>query len=152
MRLRRRRLLSCLQPDEIAPTVTSFIRMGVKDFYYPPVEFSAPSSASIFVPDSVINPHPRFGALTRNIRARRGRKVDIRVPLFKDTHTPEFLRSPVSPSSSSSNGSSDDGASVLHSSTNIDGVTLEVDTDIHMDCMAFGMGMVRISSSFKILY
>ena len=34
----------------------------------------------------------RFAALTRNIRYRRGGKVDIKMPLFRDLKTPEFLR------------------------------------------------------------
>ena len=34
----------------------------------------------------------RFAALTRNIRYRRGGKVDIKMPLFRDIKTPEFLR------------------------------------------------------------
>jgi glutamate--cysteine ligase catalytic subunit len=69
----------------------------------------------------VINPHPRFGALTHNIRSRRGSKVDIRVPLFHDENTPEFLstekESPV--------------------------------PDIYMDCMAFGMGMCCLQVTFQ---
>ena len=39
----------------------------------------------------IINPHPRFATLTRNIRLRRGSKVNIRVPLFRDVSTPEYL-------------------------------------------------------------
>ena len=34
----------------------------------------------------------RFAALTRNIRHRRGGKVDIKMPLFRDVNTPEYLR------------------------------------------------------------
>ena len=34
----------------------------------------------------------RFAALTRNIRHRRGGKVDIKMPLFRDLRTPEFIR------------------------------------------------------------
>ena len=34
-------------------------------------------SKSKFVLDRSANPHPRFGALMRNIRSRRGEKVDI---------------------------------------------------------------------------
>ena len=49
-----------------------------------------PVSESAYVPDSCINPHPRFGTLVRNIRTRRGGKVDIRVPLFRDVKTPEY--------------------------------------------------------------
>lgn len=39
---------------------------------------------SEYISDAVINPHPRFGCLARNIRQRRGRHVDIRVPLYID--------------------------------------------------------------------
>lgn len=34
----------------------------------------------------------RFAALTRNIRERRGSKVDIKMPLYRDIKTPEYLR------------------------------------------------------------
>jgi len=49
-----------------------------------------PSSESAQVSDACINPHPRFGTLAANIRKRRGSKVAVRMPLFKDAHTPEF--------------------------------------------------------------
>ena len=39
------------------------------------------------VPDEVINPHPRFGALTKNIRERRGSNVEVIAPLFQDDQT-----------------------------------------------------------------
>ena len=44
-------------------------------------------SKSDYVDDIIINSHPRFGTLTRNIRKRRGKKVDIRVPIYKDINT-----------------------------------------------------------------
>lgn len=44
-------------------------------------------SQSLFLDDAVISAHPRFPTLTRNIRERRKSKVEIRVPLFQDTHT-----------------------------------------------------------------
>ncbi|CAM9945474.1 unnamed protein product, partial [Choristocarpus tenellus] len=69
MRLRRKRILSVLAPDEIAPTVSCFPLMGVGDFCATnagPVR--GPIANSAYVPDGVINPHPRFGALTKNIR------------------------------------------------------------------------------------
>ena len=46
-----------------------------------------PSSRSKFVIDSTINPHPRFAGLVKSIRQRRGEKVEIRVPLYKDVNT-----------------------------------------------------------------
>ncbi|KAJ4453912.1 putative Glutamate--cysteine ligase catalytic subunit [Paratrimastix pyriformis] len=46
-----------------------------------------PASRSYFASDDLIYPHPRFGALTRNIRLRRGRKVAVNTPLYMDTNT-----------------------------------------------------------------
>ena len=51
-----------------------------------------PIAQSLFVPDAVINPHQRFGALTRNIRSRRGERVDIRLLRFRDAKTPAAAR------------------------------------------------------------
>jgi len=44
-------------------------------------------SKSQFTNDYIINSHPRFGCLARNIRSRRGEKVEILVPIFKDKNT-----------------------------------------------------------------
>ncbi|CAN0539577.1 unnamed protein product, partial [Ectocarpus sp. 12 AP-2014] len=103
MRLRRKRILSVLRPGEVAPTMTCFPLMGVGDFVassaVPPCasdsserlssrwHVQGPVANSAYIPDVVINPHPRFGALTKNIRARRGNNVDIRIPLFRDENT-----------------------------------------------------------------
>lgn len=91
LRRRRARLLAALQPDEIAPTITAFPMMGVGEFTDPPAPVNGPYASSKWVPDAVINPHPRFGTLTRNIRKRRGSNVDIRVPLFVDKNTFKFF-------------------------------------------------------------
>ncbi|RHY30652.1 hypothetical protein DYB32_004156 [Aphanomyces invadans] len=92
MRLRRARLLSVLKDNEICPTVTAFPLLGVgEDVTVPPTKRRGPIAASEYISDSIINPHPRFGALTANIRKRRTRKIDIRVPLFKDVFTDELL-------------------------------------------------------------
>jgi hypothetical protein len=42
---------------------------------------------SQFINDYIINAHPRFGNLAKNIRTRRGKKVEILVPIFKDKYT-----------------------------------------------------------------
>jgi glutamate--cysteine ligase catalytic subunit len=57
--------------------------------------------------------------------------VDIKVPLYKDANTPEFVR--------------------LEAPLNTDdlGYEVEADTDIHMDCMAFGMGMCSLQVTFQ---
>ena len=44
-------------------------------------------SNSNYLNDKIINRHPRFGSLTRNIRMRRGKKVDIKIPIYKDENT-----------------------------------------------------------------
>jgi hypothetical protein len=56
----------------------------------PPTMVGGPRTESDYIGDGIINPHPRFGTLTANIRQRRGSKVNIRVPLFRDVNTPEF--------------------------------------------------------------
>lgn len=107
--------------------------MGVADFIHDPKPFDAPYSQSAYVPDYIINPHPRFAALTRNIRARRGKKVDIHVPLYRDVHTPEFQPN--------FNPNDEEALKKLPS-----GYKLEQDQTIHMDAMAFGMGMCCLVS------
>lgn len=100
--------------------VTCYPLMGVGDFIDDPKPFEVPASQSDCVPDYVINPHPRFAALTRDIRTRRGSKVDIQIPLFHDSNTPEFQG----------------GATPAHPM-------------IHMDAMAFGMGMCCLQVTFQ---
>jgi glutamate--cysteine ligase catalytic subunit len=58
--------------------------------------------------------------------------VDIRIPLYRDERTPEF-----------------DPALREAYSLDGEGVQLEPDTDIHMDCMAFGMGMCCLQVTFQ---
>jgi len=99
MRLRRKRLLSQLAEDEICPTLVNFAHFGVGEFCWPAAAAAAeegdpwppgtPVSHSATVPDGAINPHPRFKALTANIRARRGgENVIARPPRFFDRETP----------------------------------------------------------------
>ena len=83
---------------------------------------------SAFLSDDVINPHPRFATLTRNIRKRRGRKVDIRVPLFQDSKT---------------------DVTVGHKVVGNDGKTEEVAKEIYMDSMGFGMGCCCLQVTFQ---
>lgn len=92
MRLRRQRILTVLKEDEIAPTVAAFPLLGSlgDDGSVPPVPVGGPVTLSDYIGDGIINPHPRFGTLTANIRQRRGSKVNIKVPLFRDYNTPEF--------------------------------------------------------------
>merc|ERR1712147_8806 len=82
IRSRRARLLAALEDGEVAPTMVVFPRLGCD-----PPPAPGPAANSRLVPDAVINPHPRFGALTANIRARRGSNVDVRSPVFRDEKT-----------------------------------------------------------------
>lgn len=92
MRLRRKRLLTALRDDEVAPTLSAFFMLGAQDDdgSVPPSKVGGPRTLSEYISDDIINPHPRFGTLTENIRRRRGEKVNIRVPLYRDRNTPEF--------------------------------------------------------------
>jgi hypothetical protein len=92
MRLRRKRMLTALRVDEIAPTISAFPMLGAQgdDGTVPPTKVGGPLTRSDYISDGLINPHPRFGTLVRNIRLRRGEKVNIRVPLFRDRNTPEY--------------------------------------------------------------
>jgi glutamate--cysteine ligase catalytic subunit len=97
MRLRRRRLLGTLQENEVAPTITCYPLLGESHLLLEArsahlegpdaVNSVVPFSHSEMLPDRVISKHPRFGALTRSIRKRRGEKVDIRIPVFEDKKT-----------------------------------------------------------------
>eukprot|EP00929_Paragymnodinium_shiwhaense_P010500 TRINITY_DN1151_c0_g2_i1.p1 TRINITY_DN1151_c0_g2~~TRINITY_DN1151_c0_g2_i1.p1 ORF type:complete len:659 (+),score=116.39 TRINITY_DN1151_c0_g2_i1:236-2212(+) len=91
LRLRRQRLDAQLLPGEVAPTVTAFPLFGVGDFCEPSYSPRGPFMDSLFVPDEVIFPHPRFPTLAKHIRERRGSKVAIRRPLFKDVATKPAL-------------------------------------------------------------
>eukprot|EP00543_Licmophora_paradoxa_P006555 CAMPEP_0202455790 /NCGR_PEP_ID=MMETSP1360-20130828/13230_1 /ASSEMBLY_ACC=CAM_ASM_000848 /TAXON_ID=515479 /ORGANISM="Licmophora paradoxa, Strain CCMP2313" /LENGTH=914 /DNA_ID=CAMNT_0049075451 /DNA_START=114 /DNA_END=2858 /DNA_ORIENTATION=+ len=93
MRLRRKRMLTVLGDDVIAPTVSTFPLLGAMkdDGTVPPSKVGGPVTQSDYISDAIINQHPRFGTLTANIRQRRGEKVNIRVPLFRDENTPEFM-------------------------------------------------------------
>jgi glutamate--cysteine ligase catalytic subunit len=92
MRLRRKRILTVLKPDEISPTVSVFPMLGAMgdDGSVPPTKVGGPQTESEYIGDGIINPHPRFGTLSANIRQRRGSKVNIKIPLFRDSNTPEF--------------------------------------------------------------
>lgn len=75
----------------ITLSLTSFPRLGSDQF----INISNPwnhknwASRSLFLPDEVINRHARFPTLTANIRERRGEKVFINIPMYKDINTPD---------------------------------------------------------------
>lgn len=87
MALRRTEIARLLAPGETVLSLTTFPRMGCGRFTTPTTIPFGPVARSFFTSDDVINPHPRFPTLTKNIRTRRGRKVNIEVPLFIDENT-----------------------------------------------------------------
>jgi len=114
MRLRRKRILTVLNKNEIAPTVSAFPLLGTlgDDGSVPSVPVGGPVTLSEYIGDGIINPHPRFGTLTANIRQRRGAKVNIKVPLFRDKDTPEFKNLNL-PQSGNSDGCRDSNSQQL---------------------------------------
>ena len=82
MNLRRKRLHFVLSESQIAPSVSTYPLLGVdvsSSRSSPPSALRGDIANSEYISDNLINPHPRFGALTRNIRARRGSNVNITV-------------------------------------------------------------------------
>ena len=84
-------LNSVLGKNTYAIMLTSFPQTGVGNFYSESninIKYNN-FSLSRCVPDNIINPHIRFRTLTENIRKRRKRKVDIKIPIYKDKFTKE---------------------------------------------------------------
>lgn len=97
MRDRRLAVYEYLGKDEDLLMIPHFPLLGFGDFAATMGPLHGPVADSDYLPDTIISPFPRFAqviqrtihdsALTRNIRARRGEKVNIQVPTFQDTAT-----------------------------------------------------------------
>jgi len=87
MRTRRAFINQFLDDDEILLTMGNFPRLGAGICTYPEFSTNGVIAQSDYLPDEIINHHPRFAAMTKNIRARRGKKVKIQVPLYRDDDT-----------------------------------------------------------------
>lgn len=128
-----------MRSDEYPITLTTYPRIGYPevftDPYYP---VSGPRLRSQFVPDEIANPHIRFPTLAANIRSRRGRKVQVNVPVFKDKNTPWPWKDPTVNYD-------------LHNWPEDDDVRngAAPDNYIHMDAMAFGMGSCCLQITFQ---
>ena len=125
--------------DQYPVTLTTFPRLGTKDDfitpYYPP---SGPALRSQFVPDEIANPHIRFPTLAANIRERRGRKVELNVPVFKDDKTPWPFHDPTV-DYDMHNWPEDDDVRNGAAKENC----------VYMDAMAFGMGSCCLQITFQ---
>ena len=78
-----------LDKDSSTILMTSFPLTGINEFHTPIENKYNDYSCSKFIPDNIINPHIRFRTLTKNIRTRRGKKVNIEIPIYKDINTPD---------------------------------------------------------------
>jgi glutamate--cysteine ligase catalytic subunit len=135
---RRQRVESLLKENEILLTMVNYPLLGATHLNRP---FTTPATSPIgssisnsyFTSDDIIHPHPRFATLTKNIRLRKGKKVNIEVPLFKDKKTPEYL--PLGPYANTDE---------LESS-----IQQSYPNTISMDSMAFGMGCCCLQATFE---
>ena len=128
-----------MDPNEYPITLTTFPRLGTRDDYicpyFPP---SGPMLRSQFLPDEIANPHIRFPTLAANIRSRRGRKVEINVPIFKDQHTSIPFKDPTVHYDLHRWPEDDD---VRNGAAKID--------HVYLDAMAFGMGSCCLQITFQ---
>ncbi|XP_038051745.1 glutamate--cysteine ligase catalytic subunit-like [Patiria miniata] len=137
MKFRRQEVEKLLDTakGETALSLTAFPRLGCPSFStpsYKPNPSDEGVSKSLFIPDEVIYPgHPRFRSLTKNIRKRRGEKVAINIPIFKDKNTPTpFVEEFVN---------DHDG----------EGARAAKPDHVYMDCMGFGMGNSCLQMTFQ---
>ncbi|OBT86072.1 glutamate-cysteine ligase [Pseudogymnoascus sp. 03VT05] len=139
MKWRRKLAKEHMKPEEYPMTLTTYPRLGspgvFTDPYFPP---SGKKLRSQFVPDEIANPHIRFPTLAANIRSRRGRKVQVNVPIYKDVNTPWPWKDPTVNYD-------------LHNWPEDDDVRngAAPDNFIHMDAMAFGMGSCCLQITFQ---
>lgn len=127
-----------MAPSEFPVTLTTFPRLGLGDYitpYYPP---SGEKLRSQFVPDEIANPHIRFPTLAANIRSRRGRKVEVNVPVFRDERTPWPWNDPTV-NYDLDRWPEDDNVR--------EGAVKE--NFIYMDAMAYGMGSCCLQITFQ---
>ncbi|CAK9801916.1 Glutamate--cysteine ligase catalytic subunit [Anthophora quadrimaculata] len=134
MRYRRQEASKLLGPNEVLMSITNFPRTGAHDFTDPPTQPTPNSGASrsLFFPDEAIYlGHPRFKTLTRNIRQRRGEKVVINIPIYKDKNVPSPFKEDFG---TLANDESSSAAKEDH---------------IYMDAMGFGMGCCCLQLTFQ---
>uniref|UniRef100_A0A1E1XK40 Glutamate--cysteine ligase n=1 Tax=Amblyomma sculptum TaxID=1581419 RepID=A0A1E1XK40_AMBSC len=135
MKIRRAEVAELLKQDEELLCLTTFPRLGCPGFTSP-MHQPRPkdgNNRSLFFPDeATFAGHPRFNTLVRNIRERRGKKVVINVPIFKDKNTP-------SPFVEDFTKLGDDG----------EAARAALPDHVYMDAMGFGMGSCCLQVTFQ---
>lgn len=87
-----------LELNQSFMTLATFPGLGSKvDRSQPPFPYPSTGevSRSQFLGDEVINKYPRYKSILGNIRRRRGRKIAINVPIFRDDKTPWPFHDPT---------------------------------------------------------
>ena len=127
-----------MKPEEFPITLTTFPLLGDRKSITPCYPPSGEKLRSQFVPDEIANPHIRFPTLAANIRARRGRKVELNVPVFHDKNTTWPFKDPTVDYD-------------MHNWPEDDDVRngAAKDNCIYMDAMAFGMGSCCLQITFQ---
>ncbi|GAB7365649.1 hypothetical protein MBLNU230_g6712t2 [Neophaeotheca triangularis] len=138
MKWRREIAKNHMNSREYPITLTTFPQLGDRKSitpYYPP---SGSKLRSQFLPDEIANPHIRFPTLAANIRARRGRKVELNVPVFHDEKTARPFHDPTVDYD-------------LHNWPEDDDVRKGAakEDHVYMDAMAFGMGSCCLQITFQ---
>lgn len=165
MWIRRLKIQFLLPPGRYVTSQTAFPRFGLDDFVaLPEIESNSgvtphqpsPVSQSVFVPDVVINPHPRFPTLVANICRRRGAKPFITVPLYHDTRTDGGSSEPSNVFKKTRHSAELDW-SLSRPMEELNRFSVEqlshktlnpVKDHIYMDTFAFGMGMSCVQTTF----
>lgn len=129
MQYRRAEASTLLHPGEVIMSITNFPRLGCPNFTsppYPPTPHNGVTRSLYFPDDGIFPGHPRFKTLTSNIRNRRGEKVAINLPVFRDVHT----KIPVDDSSQHEPNAAKPDC-------------------VYMDAMGFGMGCCCLQLTFQ---
>ncbi|ODQ63103.1 GCS-domain-containing protein [Nadsonia fulvescens var. elongata DSM 6958] len=130
-----------MKDTEVPLTITSFPRLGVQgQFTDPYFSVDGAASKSLFLPDQIINTHARFPTLTANIRRRRGEKVAMNIPIFKDTDTPSPFIDPDVPKLAERG---------LFGDNDKEALTAAKPDHIYLDSMGFGMGCCCLQITFQ---
>ncbi len=181
MAMRRYRISGskALPPGTLPFSLVNFPLLGAGRFFtLPPRAPGGAFSRSAYLPDAVISPHPRFGALTANIRRRRGRKVNIQVPLYMDRRSgrtgvldavtslesePRLAAGSLAPSTvAAALAGGCEGCSAVERFDEVQAESAAATADdsvgsdyvpvpgyVHMDAMGFGMGCCCLQVTFQ---
>jgi glutamate--cysteine ligase catalytic subunit len=137
MRQRRLEVHPLLEQDEILVATSAFPMLGTPDFTWPPTRPEPHSercfTKSLFWPSNTVYlGHPRYSRIATNIRQRKGEKVAINVPIYRDSKTPDPFVEDFS-------GLGDDGTAAREAKPD----------HVYMDATAFGMGLCCLQVTFQ---